>query len=230
MLPFLGSDDDAKAYHAFDVVVTARNPLLAALVLHHAVKSGATAAVMLSEGADPWPYDLADTAEMAAVITSSVGISDEAHPTGGSSTSWALERLLAGIPRSVPTIQGCLAPASRHPSDEIALYMTGRTVSSSDRNIHPRLALYEQSHMQDMFLRFMAGRPTACVGKGRTVVFARQIVLTGRPEIFGRSVLTNGLLDWGHDRIRPLGTARWSVQGHEAEAKLMLEDILLATR
>lgn len=230
-LPLLGSTSDARSYHAYDVVVSSRNPLLAALVLHRAAKAGASAAIVVSEDSDPWPYDLADTSEIATLIASAVGLPGEAHPTGGSSTSWLLERMLAAVPRSYPIVEGALAPASRHPDDEIALYMIGKTISSFERLSPLKLTSPEQASMQDVFLRFMEGRPLGSIGsRGRTVIFARQIVLTGRPEVFGRSVLTGGLLDWGHPRISALGTARWVAPDHRDAAKLMMEDVLLAGR
>jgi hypothetical protein len=231
ILPLVGSTSDAKSFHAYDVVVSSRNPLLAALVLFRAAKAGASAAIMMSEDSDPWPYDLADTDELATLIASAVGLPGEAHPTGGSSTSWLLERMLAAVPRSYPIVEGTLAPASRHPDDEIALYMTGKTISSFERLSPLKLTSPEQACMQDIFLRFMEGRPLASIGsRGRTVVFSRQIVLTGRPEVFGRSNLSDGLLDWGNPRIAALGTARWVVSDHREAAELMMEDVLLAGR
>jgi hypothetical protein len=226
LLPFLGSRTDSRNYHAFDVVVTSRNPLLAALVLRRAAMAGASATIVMSEDSDPWPYDLADTAEIATLVASAAGLPDEAHPTGGTATTWLLERMLAGLPRSYPIVEGLLAPASRHPDDEIALYMVGKAVSSLDRFSSP-----EQSSMQDVFLRFMTGRPTVSFGsRGFTVVFAREIVLTGRPHSFGRSTVADGRLSWGNERIRGLGTARWDVPDYGAAAKLMVEDVLLAGR
>lgn len=226
MLPFLGSKTDCRNYHAFDVVVTSSNPLLAALVLRRAATTGATAAVVMSEQSDPWPYDLADTEEVAALVASAAGLPVEAHPTGGSPTTWLLERMLAGLPRSFPVVEGQLAPGSRHPDGELALYMVGKPVSPLDR-----FSSDEQASMQDVFLRFMQGRPSAKTGsRGFTVVFAREIVLTGRPRSFGRSNVADGRISWGNERIRGLGTARWDVPDYGAAAKLMVEDIVTAGR
>lgn len=231
MLPFLRSRDDAAAWHAFDVVVTSRNPLLASIVLNRAAGAGLSAAVVMSEDSDPWPYDLADTPEIATLAASAAGLSGEGHPGGGTATQWLLERLLSSLPRSIPLVEGGLAPASRHPKEEIALYMTGRTISSFERSSPLKLTSPEQARMSETFGRFMKGRPCACLSsKGKAVVFARQIVLTGRPQVFGGSVLSGGRLDWGHPRIAALGTARWDVPDYRDAARLMMEDILLAGR
>lgn len=224
-LPLLSSKDDAGAYHVFDVVVTDGNPLLAAIVLHRAAKAGLTAAVVTSRSTDPWPYDLAATSEISTLAASACGLADEVSPVGDNPTSWLLQRLLSAIPRTFPVIDGSLAPSDRHPHGEIALYMSGWVPAD------PPASFTHQGTMAAIFDSFMQGRSEAAPARRcRTIVFARQIVLTARPSLFSKSTVEDGRIDWGSPRVLGLGTARWDAPDYREAAKLMMEDVLLAGR
>jgi len=222
LIPFVGTGSAFRGYHAFDVVVSSGNPLLATLALRAAAAAGQRAAVALASGSDPWPYDLATADETAQILASALGL-DIPVVEGGYSMEWLLSRLLSAIPRDVPVIGHMLSPGDRHPPGEATLFM-GEVAAPSppDDPFHLR--------MMTVFDRFMAGR--RLVGKsarGRTAVFAKQMILTSRPVNFRSCEIRDGSISWG-DAVVPHGTARWDRPTYPDAAREMLEDLLVLSR
>jgi len=222
LIPFVGSASAVRSFHAFDVVVSSGNPLLAALALRAAAASGQRAAVALASGSDPWPYDLASADETAHILASAVGM---AIPVveGGASMEWLLSRLLSSIPRDVPVIGHMLSPGDRHPPGEATFFMDDAAAPSPpDDPFHLRMAT--------VFDRFMTGRPRVEKSvRGRTAVFAKQMILTSRPVNFQSCEIRAGSISWG-DAVVPHGTARWDRPTYPDAAMEMLEDLLVLSR
>lgn len=222
LIPFVASDSSVRGYHACDLLVTSGNPLLATLALRAAVKEGVKPVVVMSHGDDLWPYDLAETDETGRILASALRM-DVPQAASGRIVEYIMERLLADIPRAVPIIGHAVAPGSRHPADENAFFMGEETIPF--RPIDP-------SHMRlsTVFARFMAGRRRLSpIARGRTVVFAKRMLLTSRVGDFGASKVSDGTISWS-GRVAGTGSARWDLPTYPDAARGMLEDLILLAR
>jgi hypothetical protein len=222
LIPFVASDSAVRGYHACDLLVTSGNPLLAALALRAAVKEGVKPAIVLTYGDDPWPYDLAATDETGRILASALRM-DIPQAAEGRIVKFIMERLLADIPRDIPVIGHAVAPGSRHPADESAFFMGEETI---------RYRPLDLCHMElsTVFTRFMIGRlRLAPISKGRTVVFAKNMLLTSRVGDFGASMVDDGTISWS-GRVVGTGSARWDLPTYPDAAKGMLEDLILLSR
>jgi hypothetical protein len=222
LLPFMANPSAVRAYHACDLIVTAHNPLLAALALRAASLAGHSAAIALNYGADMWPYDLAVTDEIGHLLASALGMDVPASATG-SVVRRIIEQILASLRSDYPVIVNALSPGDRHPGSEGIFFMGEETVPH--RPVNP----FHES-LSSVFHRFMSRRSAlATARRGRTVVFARRLLLTGRPEVFGRSMAGDGLVTWDGP-VSGLGSARWDLPTYPDAAKAMLEDIITLCR
>ncbi len=222
LIPFVASDSAVRGYHSCDLLVTSGNPLLATLALHAAVMEGVKPVIVMNHGDDLWPYDLAETDETGRMLASALRM-DIPQAASGRIVEYIMERLLADIPREVPLLVHSVAPGSRHSADESAFFMGEETIPF--RPIDP-------SHMRlsTIFARFMTGRRRlAPIAKGRTVVFAKSMLLTSRVGDFGASKVSDGMISWS-GRVAGTGSARWDLPTYPDAAKGMLEDLILLSR
>jgi hypothetical protein len=222
LIPFVASDSAVRGYHACDLLVTSGNPLLAALVLRAAVKEGLKPAIVTTHGDDMWPYDLASTDDTGRILASALRM-DIPQSASGKVVEYITGRLLADIPREVPVIAHAVAPGSRHPAGESAFFLGDETVPY--RPVDP-------CHMRlsTVFTRFMIGRRRlAPIVRGRTVVFAKNMVLTARVGAFGSSKVSDGMISWSGPVVGT-GSARWDLPTYPDAAKGMLEDIIVLAR
>lgn len=222
LVPFIASDSSVRGYHACDLLVTSGNPLLAALALRAAVKDGLKPAIVRTPGDDMWPYDLASTDETGRILASALRM-DIPQSAVGKVMEYILQRLLADIPREVPVIGHAVAPGSRHPDGESVFFLGEETFPQRPLDLcHMRLST--------VFTRFMIGRRRlAPISKGRTVVFAKNMVLTTRVADFGTSRVRNGMISW-EGPVIGTGSARWDLPTYPDAAKGMLEDLILLSR
>lgn len=222
LLPFLASERAVRWYHAVDVVVTSGNPLLAALALRGAAAAGLRASIALVSGDDAWPYDLASSDEVAHILASALRI-EIPLSAAGSATEWILTRVLSGVPRDFPVISHHVSPGGCLAGQE-GVFFLGEE-SAVWRPIDPH-----HDRLSMIFGQFMKARATLGAGiKGRTVVFARSLLLTSRPQTFGSSLVENGLISWA-DPVVGHGSARWDLPTYPDAAKAMVEDLIVLSR
>jgi hypothetical protein len=222
VVPLFASASSVRAYHSYDLLVTSHNPLLAALLLYAASRTGKSVAIVHCGASDPWPYDLAVTDEVGHIIAAALSLEVPGCTTGAMVPA-ILEMILADLPRSYPVIPHLVSPSSRHPADEGVFFI-------SDRGSHVEDGDQYQRPLTEVFDRFMVRRPLlGTVRKGRTVVFARRMFLTGRPRSFGESRICDGLLTWELP-VFAVGSARWDLPTYPDAAKAMMEDILTLCR
>jgi len=222
LLPFVASESSVRGYHAVDVVVTSGNPLLAALALRGAAAAGLRASIALVSGDDAWPYDLASSDEMAHILASALRI-EIPRSAAGNATEWILMRVLSDIPRAFPVISHHVSPGECLAGQE-GVFFLGEEAAVW-RPIDPH-----HQRLSMIFSQFMKGRAAMGVGrKGRTVVFARRLLLTSRPQTFGSSRVENGLISWAAPVVGH-GSARWDLPTYPDAAKAMLEDLIVLSR
>lgn len=222
LIPFVSGRGAVKKYHACDLIVSAHNPLLAALALRAAHLSGHSAAIAMHYGDDMWPYDLAVTDEIGHVLASALGM-DVPGSAAGSVVPRIIEQVLAALPKVFPVIVNSLSQGNRHPAGE-GVFFLGEEIAPH-RPINPF-----HDRLSEVFQRFMARRPVlAASASGRTVVFARHLLLTGRPEHFAHSMSADGVIGWPA-RVSGVGSARWDLPTYPDAAKGMLEDLLVLAR
>lgn len=222
LLPMFADPDETRFYHAFDVVITSRNPLIACLLLHAAAATDAKVAIAMSTGPDPWPYDLGVTDEVGLLVAAQLGLG--AIPASVQVMPWVMERLLSSLPRSIPVIDAALSPGHRHPDRECALFLS---VDHSMKNVLSA----EHASMNDVFYRFMRGRPRIeSYKRGRTVIFSKCIALTGRPTDFAHSLVSSDGVSWSQPGVVGFGSSCWDVPTYPDAAKRMLEDLLIPCR
>jgi hypothetical protein len=222
LLPFMANPSAVRGYHACDLIVTSGNPLLAALVLRAAVHDGMKPAIVPTHGDDMWPYDLASTDETGMILASALRM-DIPGSASGKVVEYIVQRILADIPREIPVISHVVAPGSRHPRGESVFFLGEETLPH--RPVDP-------AHMRlsTVFGRFMIGRRhLAPTSKGRTVVFAKNLVLTTRIGDFGTSEVKDGTISW-EGPVVGTGSARWDLPSYPDAAKGMLEDLILLSR
>ncbi|MNU30511.1 hypothetical protein D3C71_190110 [compost metagenome] len=222
LIPFLASDSSVRGYHACDLLVTSGNPLLATLALRAAVKAGVKPAIVMTYGDDLWPYDLAATDETGRILASALRM-DVPQAASGRIIEFIMERLLADISRDIPVINNTVAPGTRNPEGEGAFFMGEEAVRYRPLDLgHMRLST--------VFTRFMIGRSRlAPMAKGRTVVFAKRMLLTSRVGDFGMSKVSDGMISWSGG-VAGTGSARWDLPTYPDAAKGMLEDLIMLSR
>lgn len=219
-LPFVSSENSVTGYHAVDTIVMSGNPLLAALALRGCARSGVRAAIGIVSGDDPWPYDLASTDEMAHILASSLRM-DLPHGPPGGAMCLLMERVLADLPRDYPVVTRSISPGNRHADEEGVFFLGEDAPQEVWRPVDPH-----HLRMWSVFARFMKGRnEMAASSRGKTVIFARDLVLTSRPRSFGTSRISAGLISWDGP-ITAHGSARWDLPTYPDAAKAMLEDII----
>ncbi len=222
LIPFFASDTAVRGYHACDLLVTSGNPLLATLALRAAVKDGMKPAIVMVYGDDLWPYDLATTDETGRILASALRM-DIPQAADGRIIEFVMERILADIPRDIPIIDHAVTPGTRHSEGESAFFMGDEAARYRPLDLcHMRLST--------VFTRFMIGRRRlAPVSKGRTVVFAKNMLLTSRSGAEVASNVSDGIISWS-GRVVGTGSARWDLPTYPDAAKGMLEDLIVLSR
>lgn len=217
-----------RNYHAFDVVISGGNPLLAAILLHRAAARGLKAAVALPEGDDDWPFDLAMSPEGGALVAASAGIEAERLDYGLPLAQAVMRRTLlevAGRAALIPA-EGFIL-SKKHPAGEVALYPAD---GSPRGEVLPDLCI-----LASEFRSSVRGLLKAdCLPDRKTAVFARRLILTGRPPSFTETSLIGSgavkTIDWQHPAVVGTGTASSDVPDGASAARTMVEDVLSCAR
>ena len=221
LVPGLSVPSAATGYHAVDVAVSSTNPVLATLVLSAADRAGLRSAVLRCHGDDPWPYDLAATDEVGHVVASALGVEVPGY-AAGRVTGWLLARLLDGLSRAPLVVDGTASPADRQPGDERACYLGPSPPSQPPSG--------EQMFFSNLFDGRLRLMPHAgMMPRGRTVLFARRFVLTGRPSLFTESRVEGARIGWPQG-VAALGSAAWNPETYPDAARAMLGDIIGCAR
>jgi len=217
-----------RNYHAFDVVITGDNPLLAAILLRRAADLGLDAAVTKPAVVDEWPYDLAMSLSGGALVLSSLKIRPDDVDRTVPAAKAALKILLKGVGRSVSVLPAKgFSISAKHPEGEIALY----PIVSGSTPVFPPVQL----SLVSALLSSLFPVPEApCLPDRKTAVFARRLILTAMPAKFSDTRLSEGefghRIRWVHGAVTGVGTALTDVPDGRSAAKMMVEDILRCSR
>lgn len=217
-----------RNFHAFDVVITGDNPLLAAMLASSAAERGLDVAITKPNIVDDWPYDLAISKSGGALIASALKLPAQ-DDVDGVPRSLGVLRSLMTQGRSVFTllIASGFSVSEKHPDGELALY----PIVKDDRPIFPPSQL---SFVNPFLANTFGFRQAKCLPDKKTAVFTKRLVLTAMPQSLSRTKVVSGeyggRISWDAPGIVSVGSALNDVPNGRSAAKTMIEDLLMCSR
>lgn len=207
-----------RHYHAFDVLVTGGNPLLASLLVARAASAGLDVGVTLPGPDDGWPYDLASSARASGMVSSAIG-----RPAEG-----AVSALLRASATATVLPFETFAASGKHPAGEFGIYPDPARSPCAEGTCFSRFR--DEFVSAARFLRKAAVNPA----DRTTVVFARRLVVTSLAGGFGVSEVSRGTygndIRWSHPSVRATGTAAARAASGRDAAEAMIDDLIRCSR
>ena len=212
--------------HEAEVVVTGHNPVLAAILLKQAIDIGFKCLLTVEPGDEEWPYDLAAYPHTATLVSSALGLraTRYGHP----------ERFLPGLVEEFVMPEAgmitvldrgrCLRALSKQHDGEVSLAVDPRTRTAGRPSSERDLAAGALS-------RAVAASDRLRVSdKGRTFVFARRAILTGRSDGFAPASSDGTDIVYENRNVFAVGTAARHVSTDQERARMMVDDIVRCAR